>query len=52
MESPLKKEWRDNRELAQVVGQNSCLIFKNGKKIVSACNRNGKVEVNENRIKE
>jgi len=47
MESPLKKEWRDNRELAQVVGPDSCFVFKDGKKIISACNKQGKIEVNK-----
>lgn len=45
MDSPLKKEWRDNRELAQTVGPGSCFVFKDGKRIISACNRQGKIEV-------
>jgi len=40
MELPLKKEWRDNRDLAQVVGPGSCFIFKDGKKIISVCKSN------------
>ena len=50
MESPLKKEWRDNRELAQVVGEKSCLIFKDGNRVVSACNKEGKIEVTKREI--
>lgn len=51
MESPLKKEWRDNRELAQVVGPGSCFVFKEGKKIISACNKQGKIFVEDIDIK-
>ena len=50
MELPLKKEWKDNRELAQVVGKDSCMIFKDGNRVVSACNKKGKVEVNKREI--
>jgi hypothetical protein len=45
MELPLKKEWRDNRELAQTVGKDSCFVFKEGNKIISACNKQGKISV-------
>jgi len=45
MELPLKKEWRDNRELAQTVGPGSCFVIKDGNKIITACNRQGKIEV-------
>ena len=47
MESPLKKEWKDNRELSQVVGPSSCFVIKDGKRIITACNKQGKIEVDK-----
>lgn len=45
MEMPLKKEWLEKRELAQVVGPDSCLVIKDGENLISACNREGDIEV-------
>lgn len=50
MESPIQKKWIDKRELAQVVGPNSCFVIKESKKISSICNRNGKIETKKKEV--
>ena len=45
MESPLKKEWLDKRDLAQVVGPQSCFVIKDRSKIISVCNKDGKTQI-------
>ena len=50
MELPLKKEWKDNRELSQVVGPGSCFVIKDGKRMISACNRQGKIIIEKRNL--
>lgn len=46
-----KKEWQDKRDLSQVVGPGSCFVIKEGKKLLCACNRQGRIILEEVEIK-
>lgn len=51
MGMPLKKEWIDKRELAQVVGPDSCLVIKDSDDLIVACNKDGKIGVEKLRMR-
>ena len=50
MDFPLKKKWIDRRDLSQVVGIGSCLVFKEGNEIITACNDNGKIKIEKHKL--
>ena len=50
MNFPLKKSWFDKRELSATIGTGSCFVIKDGKKLICACNKNGKIILEEQSI--